>query len=68
MADVTTALEAVRANLRAGHAVIFDDDGSGNGSGSFMVNKATGEINTIHDDGRNFIMKRWIIPVQEVHN
>ena len=68
VADVTTALEAVRANLQAGHAVIFNDDGSGNGSGSYMVNKATGEINLIHDDGRNFIMKRWIIPVQEVHS
>ena len=66
VADVTKPLEAVRANLQSGHAVIFNDDGSGNGSGSFMVNKATGEINAIHDDGSNFVMRRWIIPAQEI--
>ena len=66
VADVTKPLEAVRANLKSGHAVIFNDDGSGNGTGSFMVNKSTGEINAIHDDGSNFVMRRWIIPAQEV--
>ena len=66
VADVTKPLEAVRANLKSGHAVIFNDDGSGNGTGSFMVNKTTGEINAIHDDGSNFVMRRWIIPAQEV--
>jgi len=66
VADVTKNLEAVRANLRAGHAVIFNDDGFGQGSGAFVVNKATGEVNAIHDNGSNFVMKRWIIPVQEV--
>ncbi len=66
VADVTTNLEAVRANLRTGHAVIFNDDGSGQGSGSFVVNKATGEVNAINDNGANFVMKRWIIPVQDV--
>ena len=66
VADVTKTLEAVRANLRSGHAVIFNDDGNGTGTGSFMVNKATGELNAIHDDGFNYIMRRWIIPAQEV--
>ena len=66
VADVTKPLEAVRANLKSGHAVIFNDDGSGNGTGSFLVNKTTGEINAIHDDGSNFVMRRWIIPAQEV--
>ena len=31
-----------------------------------MVNKAMGEINAIHDDGSNFVMRRWIIPAEEV--
>ena len=62
VADVTKPLEAVRANLRAGHAVIFDDDGSGNGTGSFVLNKTTGEINMIRDDGHDYIMRRWIVP------
>ena len=66
VADVTKPLEAVSANLRSGSAVIFNDDGSGNGTGSFMVNKASGEINAINDDGSNFIMRRWIIHAQEV--
>ena len=33
VADVTKPLEAVRANLMAGHAVVFDDDGTGQGTG-----------------------------------
>ena len=64
--DVTKNLEAIRAVLKTGHAVIFDDDGSGQGSGSFMVNKVTGEINAIRDDGSDYIMRRWIIPQGEV--
>jgi hypothetical protein len=63
--DVTKALESVRADVRAGHAIIFDDDGSGNGTGSFMVNKATGEINMIRDNGRDYIMRRWLVPQKQ---
>ena len=65
VADVTKALESVRADVRAGHAVIFDDDGSGQGTGSYMMNKKTGEINMIRDDGRDYIMRRWLIPQKE---
>ena len=64
--DVTRPLEAIRANVKAGHAILFDDDGSGQGTGSYMVNKSTGEINMIRDDGANYLMRRWIIPPQEV--
>ena len=66
VADVTKSLEAIRANVKAGHAVVFDDDGTGRGVGSFMVNKTTGEVNAIHDDGSNYVMRRWIIPRHEV--
>jgi hypothetical protein len=60
--DVTKPLESVRANVRAGHAVIFDDDGTGQGMGSYLINKSTGEINAIRDDGKDYIMRRWIVP------
>ena len=62
--DVTRPLEAIRANVKAGHAIVFDDDGSG--QGSYMINKMTGEINAIRDDGANYLMRRWIIPPKEV--
>ena len=68
VADVTKDLEAIRAVLKTGHAVIFNDDGTGNGHGSFMVHKQTGEINVIHDNGLDYIMRRWIIPKQDVDN
>ena len=64
--DVTKNLEAIRAVLKTGHAVIFNDDGQGNGAGSFMVNKMTGEINAIRDNGSDYVMRRWIIPQSEV--
>ena len=64
--DVTKNLEAIRAVLKTGHAVVFNDDGSGNGTGSFMVNKWTGETNAIRDDGSDYVMRRWIIPQPEV--
>ena len=67
VADVTKPLESVRADIKAGHAIIFDDDGTGNGTGSYMVNKATGEINMIRDNGRDYVMRRWIIPTNEVN-
>ena len=66
VAEVTKPLEAVRANVRAGHAVVFDDDGSGQGSGSYMINKVTGEVNAIRDDGKDYVMRRWIVPPQLV--
>jgi len=65
-ADVTKPLEAIRDNVRTGHVVIFDDDGSGQGTGSVMINKFTGEVNAIHDNGSDYVMRRWIIPVQDV--
>jgi hypothetical protein len=66
VADVTKNLEAIRAVLKTGHAVIFNNDESGCGTGSFMVNKRTGEVNAIHDNGSDFVMKRWIIPKSDV--
>jgi hypothetical protein len=68
VADVTKPLESVRANVRAGHRVVFDDDGTGQGMGSYLINKTTGEINMIRDDGKDYVMRRWIVPPGMVQN
>jgi hypothetical protein len=40
--------------------VLFD------GPNSFMVNKLSGEVNWINDDGHNYTMDMWIVPPDEV--
>ena len=60
MADVTHALQSVRALMKSGHFVGFDDEGS------WIVNKLSGEYNKIEDDGINFLMKQWIVPHDKV--
>ena len=60
VADVASNLQSVRAMLKNKHAVVFDEDGS------HAVNKVTGEVNWITDDGSNCTMKHWIIPPDQV--
>ena len=60
VADVSKPLQSVRAMMRCNHAVIFDSDGS------YSLNKDTGEVNRIEDDGVNFKMIQWIIPADEL--
>jgi len=60
IADVSKPLQSVRAMMQSNHQVIFDDEGS------YSINKQTGEINKIEDDGINFKMIQWIIPQNEV--
>ena len=60
VADVSKPLQSVRAMMQSNHQVIFDDEGS------YSINKQTGEINKIEDDGINFKMIQWIIPQNEV--
>jgi len=55
-ADVSKPLQSVRHLVRTGHAVIFDDQGS------YICNKATGELNAIVDDGINYSMPLWVVP------
>ena len=33
---------------------------------SFMVNMLTGETNRIHDTGKSFVQKVWVIPPDEL--
>ena len=42
--------------------MIFD------GEDSFTINKHSGEINYIEDDGHNFIVETWVVPPEEMRN
>ena len=50
-AEVTKALQSVRALVASGHTVCF---GLGDGTEHVIVNKATGETNAMRDDGINY--------------
>jgi hypothetical protein len=60
VADVTMPLQSPRALYATGHLVVLD------GPNSFVLNKFSGEINTMEDDGTNYLMDTWIIPPEEV--
>ena len=60
VADVTTTLQSVNHLNASGHGVWLD------GGESWMVNKATGEVNQIDHDGKNFTMDMWIVPPEEL--
>ena len=62
VAGVTQALQSVRHLHRSGHLVVFD------GPDSFMVNKVSGEVNHIDDDGSNYTMTMWIVPPDELNS
>ena len=40
--------------------MVFDE------SGSYIHNKAIGEVNWIVDDGVNYTMEVWVVPPQQV--
>ena len=60
VADVSKPLQAVRSLIRTGHAVIFG--GGENGDEHFVVNRITGEVNEVKDDGVNYLMGMYVIP------
>ena len=62
VADVTMALQSPRALYASGHMVVL------NGPNSFVLNKISGEINVLEDDGINYLMDTWIIPPEEIEN
>ena len=62
VADVTMALQSPRALHASGHMVVL------NGPNSFVLNKISGEINVLEDDGVNYLMDTWIIPPEELPN
>ena len=59
-AEVTKSLQSVRSLVRNRHAVMF---GMGeNGDEHVIVNKDTGEINFLEDDGINYVQSLLVIP------
>ena len=60
VADVSKALQSVRALVKAGHVVIFGDGDEG--QCHYVYNKFTGETNEVTDDGINYLMGMYIIP------
>ena len=60
VADVSKALQSVRALVKAGHMVIFGDGDEG--QSHYVYNKFTGETNEVTDDGINYLMGMYIVP------
>ena len=63
MADVSKALQSVRALVKSGHVVVFGDEGGG--PENYVYNKFTSETNLVKDDGVNYLMGLHIAPRAE---
>ena len=55
-APVSKPLASVRKICKAGHTVVFDDEGS------YIYNKATGETNWLREDDGNYMLDAWVPP------
>ena len=51
------ALQSVRAQVRTGHVVVFGDGESG--AEHYIMNRETGEVNMVRDDGLNYLMRLY---------
>ena len=63
VANVSKPLQAVRQLTKTGHMVVFGDGPEG--ELHYVVNKLTGEMNAIRDDGINYLMGLYIMPPEE---
>ena len=59
-AEVSRPLASVKRICEAGHTVVFDD------TGSFILNKATGEINALREECGNYMLDLWVPPTNEL--
>ena len=65
VADVSRNLQSVRQLIASGHAVCF---GLGPDSSShIIVNKVSGEVNHMRDDGVNYLQDLWVVPEGQVN-
>ena len=55
-APVTKPLGSVKKICMAGHTVVFDNEGS------YIYNKATGELNMLREEGGNYMLDLLIPP------
>jgi len=60
VAAVSNHLTSVRQEMKGNKIVIFDEEGC------FSFNKLTGEVVPIEDNGMNFIMEEWVVPLNEL--
>ena len=56
VAPVAKPLGSVQRICAAGHAVVFDSEGS------YIINKQTGELNWLLNDNGNFMLDVWVPP------
>ncbi len=54
--EVSKPLATVTGICEAGHTVVFDK------SGSFMFDKATGDLNYLREEGGNYMLDVWVPP------
>ena len=59
VAEVSKALQSVRGLVKAGHLVVFGD--GNDGCQHYVLNKTTGEINSVSDDGINYLMRLHVV-------
>ena len=55
-AEVSKPLASVKRICEAGHTVVFD------ASGSFMIDKTTGEVKYFREEAGNYMLDVWIPP------
>ena len=60
VAEVSKALQSVRGLVKAGHLVVVGD--GEDGCQHYVLNKTTGEINSVADDGINYLMRLHVVP------
>ena len=66
VADVSKPLNAVRSTVKSGHAVCF---GLGpDGEDHLIINRHTGEINRLEDDGVNYLQSLLVVPQDQIQN
>ena len=58
-APVSKPLGSVKRMCASGHRVMFDDDGS------YIQNKATGEVNWLREESGNYMLDFWVVPPSE---
>ena len=59
-APVATPLGSVKRMCSSGHIVVFDDEGS------YVQNKATGEINWLREESGQYMLDAWVMPMDEM--
>ena len=59
VADVSKALQSVRALVRTGHVVVCGDGEIG--ADHYIMNREIGEVNMVRDDGLNYLMRLYVV-------